>query len=381
VAVRIIHVYKDFLWAAGPRASLPNSPEEKEEKAEEEENSQPPETIEAAAAAPPATVSEPKLPEGDELIQLCLARALKTRVTTDALPMLASTFYAAHMLPARPPGTTVDLKHSSFKKLSKVLEWAKAEDMLDFETDESGTITITMVNRENPRVRAADRGRQFDEPEEEDAAAASKEEQPLVTEMYAIPSKAHTIFGLATEAEAQDAVVNKSQATAALVKYVKQKGLDAASRRKDCVVLDEALAAVLGTKVARAGLVEKRELVAAFIAKLHPFYIINREDIPERERLRKGMVPLIRIAVVKRAGNKKMTKINGLEAFCVKPTEVAEDLSKIAAASATTQPSPRGPPGALSVLVQGDCTRQAVELLTTKYRIPGKFIVAAAAGV
>ena len=57
----------------------------------------------------------------DEQVISVFFQALRTRVKDRDLPMLASHFYAAHMLAARPPGTVVDLRHSTFKKLAGFL--------------------------------------------------------------------------------------------------------------------------------------------------------------------------------------------------------------------------------------------------------------------
>ena len=58
----------------------------------------------------------------DEQVIAVFFQALRTRVKDKDLPMLASHFYATHMLPARPAGTSVDLKRSSFKKLAGLLQ-------------------------------------------------------------------------------------------------------------------------------------------------------------------------------------------------------------------------------------------------------------------
>src|SRR3546814_15753706 len=56
--------------------------------------------------------------EMDELIVTTFMRAAKYTVKDRQLPMLASTFYASYMLPARPEGRAIDLTKSNFKKVT-----------------------------------------------------------------------------------------------------------------------------------------------------------------------------------------------------------------------------------------------------------------------
>src|SRR3546814_5670373 len=60
--------------------------------------------------------------EMDELIVTTFMRAAKYTVKDRQLPMLASTFYASYMLPARPEGRAIDLKKSNFKKVTAFLD-------------------------------------------------------------------------------------------------------------------------------------------------------------------------------------------------------------------------------------------------------------------
>ena len=59
----------------------------------------------------------------DELIHNAFLQSLRTTAKKLELPVLTSTFYRQHMLPACPSeiGGPIDLKKSSYKKLSKFL--------------------------------------------------------------------------------------------------------------------------------------------------------------------------------------------------------------------------------------------------------------------
>jgi translation initiation factor 2D len=59
----------------------------------------------------------------DELVHNAFLQSLRTTAKKLELPILTSTFYRQHMLPACPSeiGGPIDLKKSSYKKLSKFL--------------------------------------------------------------------------------------------------------------------------------------------------------------------------------------------------------------------------------------------------------------------
>ncbi|KAK1324018.1 hypothetical protein QJS10_CPA02g00804 [Acorus calamus] len=60
--------------------------------------------------------------EVDALLDKCLLQALHTTVNDKDLPMPGSTLWSGHILPCRPSGVTLDIKKSSYKKLSKWLQ-------------------------------------------------------------------------------------------------------------------------------------------------------------------------------------------------------------------------------------------------------------------
>lgn len=69
----------------------------------------------------------------DELAWNCLLQALKSSVKPSKLPMLASTLWSAHILPARPVGTVMNIKGSKFKKVSTLLMQGEMQGILTLE--------------------------------------------------------------------------------------------------------------------------------------------------------------------------------------------------------------------------------------------------------
>lgn len=309
----------------------------------------------------------------DELVTTTLYRALRTSVGKDDLPMLASTFYAAHMLPSRPAGTTIDLKASSFKKLSRLLAAAEADGVLTVETDGHDNVKLTGVNRAHPRLRAVDTSVLSAAAAAEAAARGDSDDEradraPLVTELYEVNSHTRFAFPAGTTA------VTRQQAVAALTQYIKDRGLDAqlgADAKKGVTRVDECITGA--TRLGGFGaLFPKRDVLERFVARMRPFYVINRDDLAVTQQRMWGPVPPIVVANEQRKGRRKVTTVSGLEAFCIDLAAFSEALRVRCAASSTVHKTPSGSES--FVLVGGLAQKQVVDLLTTKYRVPKKYI-------
>lgn len=59
------------------------------------------------------------------------------------MPILASSFFKVHMLPACPQGKSVDVKKSTYKKLSKFLDSIAAENIITQKELSKGVMSIT----------------------------------------------------------------------------------------------------------------------------------------------------------------------------------------------------------------------------------------------
>jgi hypothetical protein len=109
---------------------------------EEEEEETP-----ARRAAP----DEEEVREQNELLHYCFMAALKgggeRKVKEKDLPMLANVFYSDYMLPARPEGTTLEIKRTSYKKLNPFLAEAAAKGLIQTRETSPGVIQLTAVNR------------------------------------------------------------------------------------------------------------------------------------------------------------------------------------------------------------------------------------------
>ncbi|KAL0359958.1 UNVERIFIED_CONTAM: Eukaryotic translation initiation factor 2D [Sesamum radiatum] len=84
----------------------------------------------------------------DALLDKCLLQALHTTVKDKDLPMPGSILWSSHVLPCRPSGITLDIKKSSYKKLSKWLQSKSASGLISVKEDKhKKEVTLSSVNR------------------------------------------------------------------------------------------------------------------------------------------------------------------------------------------------------------------------------------------
>lgn len=68
--------------------------------------------------------------EMDRLLEYCFLKACKGMKKTE-LPILCSNFSKNHLMAACPPGQTIDIKKSGYKKLSMFLANMKGKGVID----------------------------------------------------------------------------------------------------------------------------------------------------------------------------------------------------------------------------------------------------------
>jgi len=95
--------------------------------------------------------SEDEILEQNELLHYCFMAALKgggeRKLKDKDLPVLANVFFSDHMLPARPEGTVLNIKRTSYKKLNPFLAEAVSKGLIQTNEPSPGVIQITAVNR------------------------------------------------------------------------------------------------------------------------------------------------------------------------------------------------------------------------------------------
>lgn len=313
----------------------------------------------------------------DAYLDKCLLQALHTTVKDKDLPMPGSTLWSNHILPCRPSGITLDIKKSSHKKLTKWLQAKSSAGLISVKEDKYKKESMLFsVNRGHPdylsfkpEKRPAEKASQAVD------HAASDNIQPAkileVTEVYKPSVHVNPIFAsvgadtgrLYTFSEACDVVFN----------YIEKENL-VKPTAKSIVVLDPTLSDALFKGAIKKGTtypteIHKKDLGSTFVNRMQAHHVVSRGS---QSVVRKGALKTIQIVTERRQGNKKMTKLSGLETFLMDPEALASELQKKFACSTTVAELP-GKKGQ-EVLIQGGVIADVAKHLVEQFGIPKGYI-------
>ncbi|XP_021760843.1 eukaryotic translation initiation factor 2D-like [Chenopodium quinoa] len=312
----------------------------------------------------------------DVLLDRCLLQALHTTVKDKDLPMPGSTLWANHVLPCRPSGITLDIKKSSFKKLSKWLQSKASAGVITVKEDKhKKEVVLFSVNRNHADYKSfKPEKRQPDKVEEssEQAAADSQSQKLLeIEEVYKPSIHVNAIF-TAVGADT-GAIFTASEAANVAFAYVEKENL-VKPTNKAMVILDATLCDALFKGAIKKGTaypteIHKKDLGTTFLSRMQAHHKVTRGG---DSVIRKGAVKPIHILTERRQGNKKMTKLSGFEIFLMDAESLASELQKKFACSTTVAELP-GKKGH-EVLVQGGVIDHLAKHLMDQYGVPKRYI-------
>ncbi|XP_059269278.1 eukaryotic translation initiation factor 2D isoform X4 [Mustela nigripes] len=356
----VLHTYQDHLWRSGDKSSPPSlappaqdTPDVNEEKGsvqaepalqgemkrltlegEDKENGEVQQQLcgekslsEAAedpgvrGLNPEPTDSKTLQEQMDELLQRCFLHALKCHVKKADLPLLTSTFLGSHMFSCCPEGRQLDIKKSSYKKLSKFLRHMQQEQMIQVEELSRGVESIVAVDWRHPR---------------------------------------------------KGSVLEGGEVRTIIINYAKKNDLVDADN-KNLVKLDPILCDCILEKNEQHTVVKLPwdSLLTRCLERLQPAYQVT---FPGQEPIvKKGKICPVDITLAQRAYNKKVTVVRNLEAYGLDPCSVAAVLQQRCQASTTVTPAP-GAKDSLQVQIQGNQIHHLSRLLLEDYHLPRKYI-------
>ncbi|KAK4285070.1 hypothetical protein QN277_001814 [Acacia crassicarpa] len=312
----------------------------------------------------------------DSLLDKCLLQALHTTVKDKDLPMPGSTLWSNHVLPCRPSGVTLDIKKSSHKKVSKWLQAKSASGMISVKEDKYKKEAVLLsVNRNHdvyssfkPEKRPVQKS---DQPSVNAANASHSFKTLEVAEIYKPSVHVNPIFS-AVEADTGK-LYSASDASDIVFKYVEKENL-VKPTNKSIVVLDVVLCDALFKGAIKKGTtypteIHKKDLGSTFISRMQAHHVVTRGG---EQVVRKGAIKTIQIVTERRQGNKKVTKLTGMETFLIDAEALAAELQKKFACSTTVAELP-GKKGN-EVLVQGGVIDDLAKHLIEQYGVPKRFI-------
>ncbi|URD89553.1 Translation initiation factor SUI1 [Musa troglodytarum] len=165
-----------------------------------------------------------------------------------------------------------------------------------------------------------------------------------------------------------------SDATDIAFRYVEKENL-VKPTDKAMVVLDAALCDALYKGTIKKGStypteVHKKDLGSTFLSRMQIHHRVSKGN---EVAVRKGAVRPIQIMTERRQGNKKVTRVSGLETFLMDADSLASELQKKFACSTSVGEIP-GKKGQHEVLVQGGVIDDLAKHLVDHYGIPKRYI-------
>ncbi|KAF1805774.1 hypothetical protein V8B55DRAFT_1488876 [Mucor lusitanicus] len=419
-AVHIIHVYEDFLWAMGDKSGPPelesiSDDEYEEEEAEEEEEEgaqqdetkpsepeQSNDTQELTQKLKETSVTDTKqltTSEIDDWLKKSLYHALvfkiKSENASSVLPVSASSFYSAYIMPCRPVdvGSEIDIKRSSWKKLQKFMKAMDKAGLLKTKEQRGETMVMsvnyahpslqdlrkykTMESAANQSATAKDNAaKEAAANSAKEAAAAAKSSASNQIEIQEIFKPLGTSMQkLFEEAKHdKDGVYTIPQVRQVMMDYIKiHNAVDLQNQKM--INIDPTLCDAILTKPEYNSIskLTRDQILHRMCQKMQPFHAVK---LPGKEAvLKKGACKPIEIVQEVRQGRKTITKVTGVEGFGLDVDELSKELTRLCASSATYNPihgvSPKNP--LYEIMVQGPQIKNITHLLTSK-GVPSRFI-------
>ncbi|KAI3984578.1 hypothetical protein MKX01_040455 [Papaver californicum] len=315
--------------------------------------------------------------EVDALLDKCLLQALHTTVKDKDLPIPGSTLWSNHVLPCRPTGVTLDIKKSSHKKLSKWLQSKSSIGLISSKEDKhKKEVMLLAVNHKHSDYTSFKPEKLQPEMVAHNSVSTASEGQPQrptleVVEIYKSSVHVNPILGALGVDTGR--YFSASEATDIVSSYVENQNL-VNPTNKAIVVLDATLCDALFKGTIKKGStypteIHKKDLAAAFLSRMQPHHRVTRGS---ESAVRKGALKTVQIVTERRQGNKKVTRVSGLESFLVDAEVLASELQKKFACSTTVAELP-GKKGH-EVVIQGGVIDNLGKYLLEHYAVPKRFI-------
>ena len=244
------------------------------------------------------------------------------------------------------------------------------------EDKHSKEAVITAVDRTHPDYRAfkPHTKLEVDPPPPSTPEELARGEQAAM-EVVEVYKPTHNVTALFEGAGADvSAYYSLAEVTQVVSTYIEEHGLEKAGDRA-WVVLDAVLCDALYKGAVKKGTlyptqIHKKEVGPTLSRRMQAHHQVTRGG---KVVVRKGALQPVQIVSERRQGNKKVTRVYGVESFLVDPTALASELQKKFACS-TALSEVAGKKGQLEVLVQGDVLENLGWHLADHYSIPKKYI-------
>jgi translation initiation factor 2D len=308
----------------------------------------------------------------DSLLYQCFLYALKTSARKAELPLLTSAFFRNHMVRCCPKGSVLDVKKSSYKKLSKFLASMQKQGFIEVKELTKGVESVVSINQDHLELRM------FQIPDwplssadVEPSLSGNVEEKfsyspPEVTDMFQVTAAVLPLLTGRRKGEALLAHEVRQHVT----DYVRANNLQHPDN-KSLVRLDATLCDAVVPRGDYVEVLRWDELIDRCLAKMSAVHRVTFTGC--EPRIHRGHIEPISLDVQQRGANKKVTVIRNLETYGIDLEQFASTVQKGVACSTSVGPQ-TGKPKCLQVNVQGNQINYIGQLLHDKYQLPLKYI-------
>ncbi|XP_034623029.1 eukaryotic translation initiation factor 2D isoform X2 [Trachemys scripta elegans] len=310
----------------------------------------------------------------DELLHQCFFHALKCKVKKSELPLLTSTFLRNYMFSCCPEGQQLDIKKSSYKKLSKFLQYMQQQKIIQVKELNKGVESIVHIDWKHSDIKS------FVVPEVVSAVSTAPESKcgdgeqlyhaPEIIPLYGVSTKMAPLFQ--ESGHKKGSILSSSDVRNIIISYVKSNEL-VDETNKNFVKVNPILCDCLLDKWEQDEISKLKwdDLLSRCLEQLQPYHQVTffgHEPI-----VRKGNLDPIDITIAQRSSNKKVTIIKNLELYGLDPQLVANTLQQRVQASATINTLP-GTKDRVQVQIQGNQINHLAKLLLEEYQLHRKYI-------
>ncbi|KAL3939076.1 MAG: hypothetical protein SGARI_001502 [Bacillariaceae sp.] len=289
----------------------------------------------------------------DQILHHAFCQALVNLKNKD-LPMPTNAFYAQHVLPNRPEGTTVNLKATTFKKFGNYLKEMASQDLIAVGRDTSNKANtdpmalLLSYNKKHEDLRPFSKTVSAD-----DNSSAVANKKTVLVSLKMVPSHWQSLMRLDTnDVKAANASSEERKGTGMLTgaevrkmldNYIDREGLTSPGNPGE-VILDGPLTdAIFGKKTPHDKIparILRKDLAKLYTNKHLPAYALVEMPGSKITTLAKGTPPKVTIEVSRRQSNKFVTRVRGLEEYGIDPRYFCKDAKQRLAISASIDTDP-----------------------------------------
>ncbi|CAI5722896.1 unnamed protein product [Peronospora destructor] len=392
-ALKLWHVVGDSLWQMGSQ-TFPNEgflgdrvvPIDKEDEKDTDV------TLEGVAIEEQTQKEDEEMKEVtteqmDSYYVAALLQALRTsQIREKELPMLASLFHAKVLLPCRRAGLSLNIKHSSFKKLSVFLRSMEAHGLLEV-VENDGVQSIAEIYRRHRDVLSHEPYQTAEEAQQEEQGAADElarlpafapgQYAPEVEESVGLsPALKTLLLPDASAGQSLQKYWSIAMIRDLLTQYIESQGLVDAGNKKFLRLNASLTDALYGKKVPDGGYPERLtrpDVLNLVLSKCTNYHRIKLFSTHAPKFRGGALRPItIRAEQSKRRSNTTITYIAFYQQFGIDGAAFSKEAQKKWGCRVALQMSENKSKGE-EIQIHGQMVNEVLEYLDTKYCINAKY--------